>query len=134
VIESMTRRILGTGLVLLAGCAGSGPEPPAQHEGAFVAQACPDGTVLHRSEKYWEEFADWPAQWCALPDGTKHGPWTEWHADGHLRRKGFYVNGVPEGHWIVWKKAGWWKLWGDPYERIELEYSGGTLRRADRAS
>ena len=127
-----TRRFLATALAtaLCGSCSTAGA--PAERDGKWGADACPEGAVLHRSEKYWEEFASWPAQWCALPDGTRHGPWTEWHEDGHVRRMGLYVNGVPEGRWLVWKKAGWWKLWGPPYERIELDYSAGSLRHANR--
>ncbi len=119
-------------LVVGASCATT--DAPVQWQGEWGAEACPEGTQFHRSEKYWQEFATWPAQWCTLPGGTKHGPWIEWFEDGHIRRMGFYVNGVPEGHWVVWKKPGWWKLWGaDDYERIDLEYSGGSLIRSNRA-
>jgi len=121
--------------LVAVGCASSSlPPVSAPPPGAFTAQDCPQGTVFHRSEKYWEEFASWPAQWCARPDGTKHGPWTEWHEDGHPRRIGLYVNGAPEGRWLVWTKPPWWKrLWSDGYEKVELKYSNGTLVRTDRA-
>jgi len=115
--------------VLLAVCASCAtPAPPIRSQGAWGPEACPDGALFHRSEKYWEEFASWPAQWCSLPDGTKHGPWTEWFEDGHVRRNGFYVNGVPEGRWLVWKESGWWAFWsGSSYEEIELQYARGVL-------
>lgn len=127
-------RLLGLGLLVVGACASSSsPSSAPERLGSFTAQDCPAGTQFHRSEKYWEEFATWPAQWCARPDGTRHGPWTEWHEDGHVRRIGLYVDGAPEGRWLVWTKPPWWRrLWSDTYEKIELKYSHGVLVRADR--
>jgi hypothetical protein len=43
---------------------------------------------------------------------------------------GLYVNGVPEGRWLVWKEPGWWAFWsGGSYEKIELQYARGVLTR-----
>lgn len=120
--------------LLLAGCAACAtPEAPVRAQGAWGAEACPEGTRFHRSERYWEEFATWPAQWCTLPDGTRHGPWTEWFEDGHVRRMGLYVNGVPDGRWLSWKERGWRPFGGgERYEKIELQYSQGVLVRSTR--
>lgn len=141
-MRARTLRPLGAGrrssaslalVAALAACAS--PAPLVREQGAWGAEACPSGTRFHRSERYWEEFASWPAQWCSLPDGTRHGPWTEWFEDGHVRRMGLYVNGVPEGRWLAWKEPGWWPPWGPhDYQKIELSYEHGTLVKATRAS
>lgn len=121
--------------IFLTACAScASPAPPVRPQGAWGPEACPDGTRFHRSERYWEEFATWPAQWCTLPDGARHGPWTEWFDDGHVRRMGLYVHGVPEGRWLAWKAPGWWPPWGShDYEKIELHYVQGVLVKTTRA-
>ena len=131
-MRSRRRRASAALLAALAGCAS--PAARVREQGAWGAEACPDGTIFRRSEKHWEEFATWPAQWCALPNGTRHGPWTEWFEDGHVRRMGLYANGVPEGRWLVFKEPGWWPPWGgDAYEKIELHYDHGVLVKTTRA-
>lgn len=48
--------------------------------------ACPAGTALagtHRKQ-----------QWCALPDGTKHGPEWVWDPQGHVTSRASYDNGA----------------------------------------
>ena len=110
-------------LVAATACA-SGPAPLEER---WHADACPPGTQVHFQEKYWSDFATWPAQWCARPDGTKHGSWSEWYPDGHVRVSGQFVDGERVGVWIIYqKRPGWWERRREgKYQRIEFDYDAG---------
>lgn len=106
-------------LAAAAGCA-SGPAPLQER---WHADRCPPGTQAHFQEKSWEMFATWPAQWCARPDGTKHGPRTEWYHDGHVRITGQLEDGEKVGVWVIYQKRPWReRLREDKYRRVEFDY------------
>ncbi|HEX3852116.1 MAG TPA: hypothetical protein VHW01_14190, partial [Polyangiaceae bacterium] len=56
-------------------------------------------------------------QWCARPDGRKHGPWTEWHPSGKLKSQGQYRDGKMEGRWVTYFEDG--------ARNVEGDYKGG---------
>src|SRR6185436_15014524 len=106
--------ILGA-LVIVAAC--KKPAGPSS-DGELHGQSPPKGTVT----------------WCARADGTKHGTFTEWHANGAVKTKGDYVDGKMEGVWTTFydggakategsyrggRKDGLWRQWDDD----------GTLQR-----
>ena len=75
-------------LLGLAGC----------HRGAAD---CPSDTQLHGNKPPAGQL-----QWCARPDGVKHGPWREWHANGNQKSAGTYVDGKMEGKWQTFSEDG----------------------------
>ena len=104
-------------LAVVAGC--SKPAGPCG-DGELHGQAPPKGTVT----------------WCARSDGTKHGTFTEWHANGVVKTRGEYANGKMEGVWATFwentvkhtegnyrdgRKDGTWRQWDDD----------GTLQREE---
>jgi hypothetical protein len=106
---------------LVLGCATQSREAPL--EAQWTAERCPPGTSLRFQEKNWEVFASWPAQWCARPDGTKHGPRTEWYRNGHLLQSGELHDGDRVGTWVFWQRVPWWQRWRGPaYRRSEVDF------------
>ncbi len=62
---------------------------------------CPSGARLQGKQP--------PAgyvQWCARPDGVKHGSWREWYGDGKPKSAGTYVDGKMEGKWQTFHEDG----------------------------
>jgi hypothetical protein len=45
-------------------------------------------------------------QWCALPDGRRHGPFAAWDEKGHLSIRGQYALGREAGEWQHWHPTG----------------------------
>lgn len=77
------------------------------------ASPCPDGARLHGRAP-----PDGTLQWCAKPDGPKHGRWAEWYPNGQLKTEGSYVDGKMEGRWVSYFETG--------VKQLEGEYRGGT--------
>jgi len=96
-----------------------------------AASSCPEGTTLRREVSPTTQTQ---LVWCAMPNGEKHGPWSEWfltgkakgkprvqgqyaqgrmqgawthyHDDGALKERGSYQNGVRTGHWTLYYEDG----------------------------
>src|SRR5688572_26521463 len=75
-------------IIMLVGACSSSDEP------------CGDG-VQHGSGPPYGTLS-----WCARSDGTKQGPWTEWHAVGTVKSNGHYVDGKMDGLWTTFRKDG----------------------------
>ena len=45
-------------------------------------------------------------QWCARPDGSKHGAWREWYPNGTPKSAGDYADGKMEGKWQTFYEDG----------------------------
>jgi hypothetical protein len=106
----------------------SGPEPLQER---WHADRCPPGTRARFQEKYWQVAATWPAQWCERPDGTQHGPRTEWYADGHVRIAGQLEEGRKVGVWVIYqRRASWWQRFREGrYLRIEHDHGAAPATR-----
>ena len=76
------------------------------------AGPCPDGARQHGSAP-----PEGTLQWCAKPDGKKHGRWVEWHPNGKLKTEGTYVDGKMEGRWVSYFDTG--------VKQLEGDYRGG---------
>jgi hypothetical protein len=72
-------------------------EMPPTPEGAELVQVssgddvfppCPEGAALAGAEG--------THQWCALPDGTKHGPEWRWDESGRVTARASYAGGAAE--------------------------------------
>ena len=112
--------------LLLATLACASPALPESLESRWDPGRCPPGTQFRYQSRYWEVFATWPAQWCELPDGTKHGPWSEWFNSGELNRSGTYEFGVRVGTWDIWNRPPWWQVWRHgSMEHIQIVYEAG---------
>nr|WP_246357343.1 toxin-antitoxin system YwqK family antitoxin [Pyxidicoccus fallax] len=80
--------------------------------GRASSSPCPDGArLLGRAPP------EGTLQWCAKPDGGKHGRWAEWHPNGKLKTEGQYVDGKMEGRWVSYFEDG--------VKQLEGEYRGG---------
>lgn len=68
---------------------------------------CPDGTT------WKDERHDYYREYCALPNGVRHGPYVGLHPNGRIKECGPYVGGIRQGYWSEWdrdgKVAGTWK-------------------------
>jgi antitoxin component YwqK of YwqJK toxin-antitoxin module len=65
------------------------------------AADCPSGAQLRGKKP-----PDGQLEWCARPDGVKHGPWREWNANGTPKSAGSYVDGKMEGKWQTFSEDG----------------------------
>jgi antitoxin component YwqK of YwqJK toxin-antitoxin module len=95
---------------------------------------CPGGAQLQGKKPPAGQL-----QWCARPDGVKHGPWREWHANGNTKSAGSYVDGKMEGTWQTFFEDGALKsegvyrggfkdgIWTQYYDKGE----GGTKNRVE---
>jgi len=64
-------------------------------------QGCPQGTA-----SFGAAPPEGSATWCERDDGTRHGPYQSWYADGRSREQGTYKDGVPAGNWTRWGMDG----------------------------
>ena len=97
-------------LVLCAGANGCSRSPPR----------CPDGARLHGRTP--------PAgtlEWCAKPDGEKHGRWVEWYPGGKRKSEGQFVDGKMEGRWVSYFDTG--------EKQLEGGYRGGLKQVVELA-
>lgn len=46
------------------------------------------------------------AEWCSLPDGTRHGQFIAWHPNGVKASEGDYRGGKKNGRWLAWDDTG----------------------------
>ena len=62
---------------------------------------CPEGAHAEGAPppKGYEHY-------CALPDGTPHGPYRAFHPNGRLKQQGTYEKGKKTGKWIAWHENG----------------------------
>lgn len=65
------------------------------------AAPCPDGAVLRGAPP-----PDGRDVWCALPDGTRHGPHTAWWPNGRQHFQRNYAHGRLDGPWQKWRPDG----------------------------
>jgi hypothetical protein len=75
--------------------------------GVFVAPrplSCPAGT--EQAERLPEDRASGYEQWCAHPDGRRHGPFAAWDEHGRISIRGQYANGSEAGTWEHWHPSG----------------------------
>jgi hypothetical protein len=87
------------GLTIALAVLGCGPKTPPRPSTAPPELSCPDGTR--------EVLEGVSVQYCARPDGTKHGPWLEWHSGiGRKAEEGAYADGKRTGTWTRWNDAG----------------------------
>ena len=104
--------------------------------GVFVAPrplSCPAGT--EQAERLPQDRASGYEQWCAHPDGRRHGPFAAWDERGRISIRGQYVEGREAGEWQHWhptgerrslhhyvdgKPEGVWRDW-HPNGRLEQE-------------
>ena len=88
---------------------------------------CPPDTSRSGSDE------DEGQAWCALPNGTKHGPFVEVSVEGRLLTRGQYHQGERYGPWLAWHKSGrrWWMGWYRSGQRhgswIEISESGNLV-------
>ena len=77
-------------------------------------KACPEGTVLkgtpppkNLNKNEWTLGLEAAYHvWCEKPDGTKHGRWTAWLANGRKSCEGEHRNGKTCGRWTWWDRNG----------------------------
>ncbi len=77
-------------------------------------KACPEGTVLkgapppkNLNKNEWTLGLEAAYHvWCEKPDGTKHGRWTAWLANGRKSCEGEHRNGQSCGRWTWWDRNG----------------------------
>ncbi len=81
---------------------------------------CPAGLVARTSRSTWTN-----EDWCekAGGQGTKHGPFRMWSAEGSL--EGAYRDGAPDGTWVGYYREG--------RKSGEAEFQGGVLNGRFRA-
>lgn len=111
---------------------GEGRAVPAQPFVAPPPLACADGT--EQAERL-PQLAGGYEQWCALPDGRRHGPFAAWDENGRISIRGQYIEGRESGEWQHWhptgerrsrhdyvdgKPQGVWRDW-HPNGRLEQE-------------
>ncbi len=80
-------------VALLVGCGRTGAAERA-------SGPCPAGTTLRGAPP-----PDGRAQWCERR-GAKHGPWTEWYADGRVKSRGAFADGQMTGRWVHYQPDG----------------------------
>ncbi len=68
---------------------------------AVAALECPKGT-----QRIATESAASADEWCALPDGTQHGPHASWFPGQVPRQSGVYRHGKAHGLWRYWYQSG----------------------------
>ena len=50
------------------------------------------------------------ATWCEKADGTRHGPFLSWYANGQERERGTYTDGSPTGKWNRFSQDGRYRV------------------------
>ena len=89
------RRWILLSLALLAGCPAKVPPRPSNAPPVLLCEA---GTA--------EVLAGSYEQWCARPDGTRHGLWLRWHPSRERAEQVAYVDGFQQGPYRKWDSAG----------------------------
>lgn len=82
---------------------GEGRAVPAQTFVAPPPLACADGT--EQAERLPQHGGGYE-QWCALPDGRRHGPFAAWDERGRVSIRGQYIEGRESGEWQHWHSTG----------------------------
>ena len=117
--------------LFLFGCSG---DRPSQSEATVENDSpCPAGSVFKEGLPADDVLCDdCKVSACVTADGTKHGPWFEYHPDGRIKTEGQYEGGQKNGKWRYWyrngqqeeearyvngKRNGKWTMW---YESGEL--------------
>lgn len=118
--------LVGEGLTTAIG------RPRAQPIVAPPRLSCPVGT--EQAERLPQDQTSGYEQWCAFPDGKRHGPFAAWHEDGRISIRGHYANGNEAGtwehshangrrslnHYVDGKPEGVWRDW-HPNGQLEQE-------------
>lgn len=71
---------------------------------AIAPLDCPAGTAM--VERLPQNGGNWFEQWCARPDGVRHGPIATWHDNAEIWQRGQYVDGQFAGTWTSWHPTG----------------------------
>jgi hypothetical protein len=85
-----------------------------------AAYECPEGTAQLRGIETLDPAKNTlkeSAQWCARPDGTRHGRWMSWHENDRVSSKGEFRDGEMDGWWVFWYPNG--------VRKFELRYTSG---------
>lgn len=97
---------------------------------------CPHGTERKNAPDDDDTCQGGRYEYCAKPDGTRHGPFKGKHFNGNRCTYGHYVNGRQDGRWTFFHQSGnfdammCWQN-GEPIWEIERTLDVARQTRCD---